>query len=193
MDAMITGNLVYLIVLLVALVAFTLLNRSQSFGQMGKALALWGVVFLTILVAVLLWQDIRTEIAPRQSVLVGGGGVTVPRAVDGHYYLTLEVNGTATRFMVDTGATEIVLTREDAEAAGIGTDGLIFSGRASTANGTVETAPVRIATLGLGGTTDTNVRALVNGGAMDESLLGLSYLSRFSRMEIADGQLLLER
>ncbi len=189
---MVTGNLIYLIVLLVGLVGFTLINRRPNVGQMGKALALWGVIFVTILVGVLLWNDIRSDIQPQQVVLTDSA-ISVPRASDGHFYLTLEVNGTPTRFVVDTGASQIVLTRADAEAAGIDTDGLIFSGRANTANGTVETAPVRLDTLALGGGIETGVRAVVNNGEMNESLLGMSYLSRFSRLEIADGQLVLER
>ncbi|MBF9044732.1 TIGR02281 family clan AA aspartic protease [Rhodobacterales bacterium HKCCE4037] len=192
MDPMVTGNLAYLVLLLVGLVTFTFINRRQNIGQMGKALALWGVIFVTILVGVLLWNDLRGQIQPQQVVL-NADAVSVPRASDGHFYLTLDVNGTPTRFVVDTGATAIVLTRADAEAAGIETDNLIYSGRASTANGTVETAPVRIETLALGETLDTGVRAVVNNGQMEESLLGMSYLNRFSRIEIADGQLLLER
>ena len=189
---MVTGNLIYLIVLLVGLVGFTFINRRPNIGQMGKALALWGVIFVTILVGVLLWNDIRVQVLPQQTVLTDGA-ITVPRSSDGHFYLTLDVNGTPTRFVVDTGATGIVLTLADAEAAGIETDGLIFSGRADTANGTVETAPVRLDTLGLAGMLDTSVRAVVNNGEMRESLLGMSYLNRFSRLEIADGELVLER
>lgn len=192
MDQMVTGNLIYLMVLLVGLVAFTFVNRRPNIGQMGKALALWGVIFLALLVGVLLWNDLRSQIQPQQVVL-DDRTITVPRANDGHFYLTLEVNGQPTRFVVDTGATAIVLTRADAQAAGISTDDLIFSGRASTANGTVETAPVRLSTLALGEALDTDVRAVVNNGQMQESLLGMSYLNRFTRIEISNGQLLLER
>ncbi len=192
MDPLITGNLIYLIVLLVGLVAFTFINRRPNIGQMGKALALWGVIFLAILVGVLLWNDLRRQIQPQQAVL-NAGTITVPRATDGHFYLMLEVNGHPTRFVVDTGATAIVLTRSAAQAAGIDTDDLIFSGRANTANGTVETAPVRLDTLALGDTLDTDVRAVVNNGQMFESLLGMSYLNRYSRIEISNGQLVLER
>jgi aspartyl protease family protein len=59
----------------------------------------------------------------------------VPQSADGHYYLTMEVNGTPVRFVVDTGATELVLSREMRGAQGIDTDALIYSGRAFTANG----------------------------------------------------------
>jgi len=61
MDPMITGNLVYLVILLVGLVAFTMLNRRPNIGQVGKALALWGLIFLAILVGVLLWTNLRGQ------------------------------------------------------------------------------------------------------------------------------------
>ena len=57
----------------------------------------------------------------------------------------------------------------------------------------VETAPVRIATIALGGVIDEGVRAVVNRGELFESLLGMSYLRRFDRLEIAGGQLRLAR
>jgi aspartyl protease family protein len=94
--------------------------------------------------------------------------------------------------VVDTGATDLVLTRADAERAGIDTDGLIFSGQAFTANGMVQTAPVLLDTVALEGMR-ARVRAVVNGGEMQESLLGMSYLHRFERLEISGGTLVLER
>ena len=188
----ITANLIYLGLLLAAIGGWVFVQNRHQLGKMAQYLAVWAMIFLGGFVAVPLWQDIRSEVAPRQAVLQGGS-VEVPRSPDGHFYLTLEVNGTPTRFVVDTGATDIVLTRADAAAAGLDTSMLIFSGRANTANGLVEIAPVRIETIGLGGVIDENVRASVNGGEMRESLLGMSYLSRFARLEIADGRLLLER
>lgn len=187
-----TASLIYLVLLGCVIGGYFFVSQRRNLGKMVQYAAIWGFIFLGAIVAVALWQDIRDDIAPRQSVLQGGA-IEVPRAPDGHFYLTLDVNGVPTRFVVDTGATDIVLTRADAAAAGIDTDLLIFSGRANTANGTVEIAPTRIETLALGDVVETDVRAVVNGGEMDESLLGMSYLNRFSRLEIAEGRLVLER
>ena len=76
---------------------------------------------------------------------------------------------------------------------GIDIDRLIYSGRATTANGEVRTASVRLDEVALAGAVDRDLRAVVNGGEMRESLLGMSYLSRFERIEIAEGRLVLER
>lgn len=185
-------RLIYLVVLLCGLSVYFFWGQRRNMGQMARYLAVWGFIFLGALVAVGLWRDISSSIAPRQSVMQTGA-IEVPRASDGHFYLTLGVNGVPIRFVVDTGASAIVLSQGDATRAGIITDNLIFSGRANTANGRVETAPTRVETLSLSGIVDENVRVIVNSGDMQGSLLGMSYLNRFSRLQIADGTLLLER
>jgi aspartyl protease family protein len=77
--------------------------------------------------------------------------------------------------------------------AGIDFDKLVFSGRAYTANGMVDTAPVTLDTVQLGPVTETDVRAVVNGTDMQDSLLGMTYLRRFDRLEISNGRMVLER
>lgn len=182
-------NLIYLVVLLVGVASFYLASQRGYMGRVGKYAAIWAVIFAVAIAGAYMWTQITQ---PRQMML-DTGAIQVPRDADGHFYLTLQVNGAPTRFVVDTGASAIVLTQADALSAGIATEELIFSGRAITANGQVETAPIRIDTLRLGELEDANVRAVVNAGEMRESLLGMSYLNRFSRIEIADGVLVLER
>jgi aspartyl protease family protein len=167
-------------------------NR-RSLGKLAQYAAVWGFIFIGAIVAIGLWTDIRQTVAPRQSVMMEGARIEVPQAPDGHYYLTLGVNGAPVRFVVDTGASEMVLSHGDAMRAGIDFDRLVFSGRAYTANGMVDTAPVTLDTVQLGPVTETGVPAVVNGTDMQDSLLGMSYLRRFDRLEISDGRLLLER
>ena len=117
----------------------------------------------------------------------------MPRGFDGHFYLVLKLNGKAVEFVVDTGASEVVLTKEDAARAGLDLDDLVYTGRAFTANGPVRTAPARIAKVDLSGITDTNLRVSVNEGEMDGSLLGMTYLRRFEKIEISGDTLTLTR
>jgi aspartyl protease family protein len=134
------------------------------------------------------------ERIPRQQVRVEDSGqIIVERARDGHYHLTLAVNGADIDFLVDTGATDVVLTRQDAKAAGLDVDQLNFIGRANTANGTVRTAPVKLDSISLGPVTDRNVYAVVNDGDMAGSLLGMGYLQRWGKIEISEGALTLTR
>ncbi|MEM6388759.1 MAG: TIGR02281 family clan AA aspartic protease, partial [Pseudomonadota bacterium] len=109
----------------------------------------------------------------------------------GHFHATLEINGVPVRMVVDTGASELVLTQEDARRVGLEPENLAFTGRAFTANGPVETAPVRLDTVVLGGLETRGVRAVVNGGEMFDSLLGMSYLSQFESIEIRGRELIL--
>ncbi|MFP4328977.1 MAG: TIGR02281 family clan AA aspartic protease [Paracoccaceae bacterium] len=187
------GQLAYLLLLggLIAVWAFA--RTRLRAGTLAQYAAIWGLIFLAAIAAVGLWADIRQTVGPRQSVITETGRIEAPRAPDGHYYLTLDVNGTPLRFMVDTGATDIVISLEDARRIGIDTGDLVYLGRAITANGEVRTAPVTLDSIGTGPIRDSGVRAWVNEGAMPESLLGMSYLQRFGRLEIGEGKLVLTR
>jgi aspartyl protease family protein len=187
------GSLAYLLLLGAVIAAWHFVAHRKELGRMAQQAAVWIFIFLGAIVVAGLWSDIRDTVLPRQAVMQDGAQVVVPMQQDGHFYLTLEVNGTPVRFVVDTGATEMVLSAEDAARVGLSPQDLVFSGRAFTANGTVETAPVRLDTVALGPVTDEGVRAVVNSGELGESLLGMSYLRRFDRIEISDGQLVLER
>ncbi len=107
-----------------------------------------------------LWQDIRSDITPSQMVTTDGT-LELPRAEDGHFYATLEVDGQPLRMMVDTGATNMVLSNADADRLGINPDELMFLGEAQTANGTVRTARVTLDRVDFGPFSDQSVSAWV--------------------------------
>lgn len=185
-------NLVYLVVLLLLVsgaVAGVLRRRP---GQALQQLMIWALIVLGLVAVAGMWTDIRSALIPRQSVM-GTGRIEVPLSLDHHYYLDAEVNGVTLRFVVDTGATDIVLTQADARRAGIDTANLAFVGQAQTANGLVETAPVRLASVDLGPIHDANVRAVVNRGELDTSLMGMTYLTRFAKVEFDGNRMVLER
>ncbi len=186
------GRLAYLVLLGLAVGGYFLAQNRTNLGKTAQQAAIWGVIFVGVIAGVGLWSDIRDDVAPRQMV-VGNGVIEVPRGTDGHYNLVLGVNGTPMPFVVDTGASGIVLTEADATRAGIDLSALVYSGRASTANGPVETARAKVAELRLGDIVDHDVTVYVNRGEMDGSLLGMDYLQRFSRIEIVDGKLILTR
>lgn len=193
MSGMEYGNLAYLVLLAVVLVFWFFIQNRQSLNKTLQQGAVWGLIFLGVIAAVGLWGDIRQTVQPQQLVMSETGRVEVPRAPDGHYYLTLAINDAPVRFVVDTGATSMVLTQADAARVGLGEQDVIFYSEAMTANGVVRTAPVRLDDVALGPFHDRNVRAFVNEGEMTKSLLGMDYLSRFARLEINNGRLILER
>lgn len=183
-------NLLYLVLLLAAVGGWVLVQGRHRIGRIAQQAAVWVLIFVGVIAAIGLWDDVRTTVTPSQSVLQGGE-ISVPRAPDGHYYLTMQVNGEPLRFMVDTGASDIVLTKADAAKVGIEPDQLVYSGRALSANGEVGIAPVVLDRVALGPFQSERVRAMVNDGEMRQSLLGMRYLQRFSRIEIGEGALVL--
>lgn len=186
------GRLAYLGLLLVAVGGWLVTNR-QGWSKNLQQASVWAFLFIGVIAGYGLWDDIRGQLLPGQAMVTGSGRIEVPRSFDGHYHLTVEINGAPVDVMVDTGATDLVLTTADARAAGLDVASLRFSDQAMTANGVVATAPVRLDTVRLGDVVQQNVRASVNGGEMPGSLLGMSYLERFGRIEISGGRLVLER
>ncbi|PYE82303.1 retropepsin-like aspartic protease family protein [Pseudoroseicyclus aestuarii] len=186
------ARILFLVLLGTALVGWFITENRASLGKTARMAAAWGMIFLGVIAAVGLWGDIRGTVLPRQS-LIGGAAIEVPQARDGHYYLTLQINGTPVEFVVDTGATDMVLSEDDARRAGIDPGALTYGGQAMTANGAVRTAAVWLDSVSLEGITDTDVRAVVTDGGLPFSLLGMGYLRLFGRIEIEDGRLVLTR
>lgn len=120
-------------------------------------------------------------------------GAEIFMSRDGHFHADAEINGRSVSVMVDTGATMVALTHEDAERAGIRVRDTDFTHRVSTANGTARIAPVMIDRVTIGAITVRNVRGAVSEpGRLSQTLLGMTFLGRLSRAEIRSGVLLLE-
>ncbi|MQQ07338.1 TIGR02281 family clan AA aspartic protease [Epibacterium sp. SM1979] len=187
------AHLIYLVVLLIAVLFWFVAQNRQSMNQTLQQVVIWVFIFIGVIAGYGLWEDIRGDLVPQQSLHADGDSLMLPRARDGHYYLTAEVDGVPVQFLVDTGASQVVLSLEDAARIGYPADELVFHGRASTANGEVRTAMVRLDEFVVDGFHDKNVRAWVNEGALEQSLLGMSYLQRWSRIEIRDNALVLTR
>ena len=193
MSAFDTARLFYLVLLGGALILWFVAQNRASAGKITQQAVVWALIFVGVIAAVGLWGDIRNTVTPGRATIAEDNRIILPRAMNGHYYLTAQVNGTPVDFVVDTGATGIVLTQKDAEAAGIDTSALAYVGRAFTANGEVRTAPVILQSIRIGPIRDERIRATVNQGEMDRSLLGMEYLQRFSSVEITGGKLVLTR
>ncbi|SFT76757.1 retropepsin-like aspartic protease family protein [Sedimentitalea nanhaiensis] len=187
------GNLIYLILMLGMVLTWFLARNRQSIGKTVQQVLAWGLIFVGVIAAIGIWDDIRQTLRPSQGMITADGQIEVPRANDGHYYLTLLINDSPVEFLIDTGASDMVLTHADAKRVGVDLDGLAYVGRANTANGTVRTAPIKLERVGLGPVQDRNVRAWVNQGEMDQSLLGMAYLRRWERIEITGDALVLTR
>ncbi len=182
-------RLIYLVVLGTAVVGWFVAENRQSLGKSARMALAWVLILFGFLAVYGLWEDISGEFGPQQAVLEDGRLIEIPRGRDGHFHLTLELDGTGVDFLVDTGASDVVLTKGDAERIGLDLDDLAFLGTARTANGEVRTAYTTIDDVSLGPVVFRNVGVSVNSGEMSGSLLGMSYLDRFSRIEIIGDQM----
>jgi len=120
--------------------------------------------------------------------------VILSRDGRGHFQLNARVDGRRLSFMVDTGASVIALTADDAAMLGIHPSASEFTALVSTANGTLKAAPVELDRVEVEDITVRNVAAMVlPDGALRDNLLGMSFLSRLHRWEFAGGKLVLEQ
>lgn len=117
--------------------------------------------------------------------------VAIQAARDGHFYLTATVNGTDIRFLVDTGATVVVLGGQDAARLGVHPAPSEFTHMVETAHGQVRLARTTLRSVRVGALQIDNVTALVGDGGVGMSLLGMSFLQRFDRYEVRDRTLYL--
>jgi len=135
-------------------------------------------------------EEAAPDIAP--ALALASGTEEIKAGPDGHYYAQAEINGRDLDVMVDTGASMVALTYEDAERAGLRLRSSDFTGRVSTANGTAAVAPVTLDRISIGAITIRDVRAAVaEPGRLQKTLLGMSFLSRLERVDIRQGRLLL--
>ena len=86
-----------------------------------------------------------------------------------------------------------MLSKQDARRIGLSLDSLSFVLPTNTANGRVFGAGVVLDRVELGNFVDRDVRAMVNGGRMNYSLLGMTYLDRFRSLSVEGDELLLSR
>ena len=109
--------------------------------------------------------------------------VELRRESNGHFFADVEINGAQVRVLVDTGASGIALSRDDARRAGIAVSAGMYEVVGKGANGDVHGEVVTLERVALGPKKAENVSAVVldNG---DQSLLGQSFLSQFASVEI---------
>ena len=128
---------------------------------------------------------------PGHTILVGtsptgGQSVRIRRQENGHFVARGTANGVDLSMLIDTGASTVVLKPADAERIGIDVSQLSFTTPVSTANGTTYAAPVRLRSVSIGPLEVRDVNALVSRpGALNENLLGMSFLKRLRSYEFS--------
>jgi aspartyl protease family protein len=192
------GALAYKIALLVFAGATVLIMFRKRFVHALTSALLWVVLALMLVVGYSYRFELRdvadrvlAELIPGH-VVSHGRRVEVARAANGDFGVAAQINGARVAMVLDTGASSVVLTRDDAKAAGLPLEVLIYSANIETANGRTRAAPVTLDRIAVGGLVERSVEALVaQPGALQTSLLGMSFLNRLQSWEVRGDRLLL--
>jgi aspartyl protease family protein len=139
-------------------------------------------------------QALLAQVSPAPEPAIeaaDSGSLTLKADARGHYLVTAEVDGKPVRFLVDSGASGVVLSRKDAERLNLRSDQLVFTQVYSTPGGLVRAAPVSLREVRIGTLRLRNVKASVSERPMDISLLGASFLNRLDGYEVSGGKMTL--
>lgn len=137
---------------------------------------------------------IVSSLAPTKPVQASPGVVYLSRDMrSGHFHVDALVNRTVVNFLVDTGASDVAISTDDARRLGFDLGKLNYNMAYQTANGVTMAARVTIGEIKVGDIAVRNVRASIGRGNMDMSLLGMSFLSRIGTIEVKGDRLVLRQ
>lgn len=189
-----TTPLVVIVVLLVA----SLFSRRLPLRNLLSGAIAWIAIFAVVVGAYAYRHElagiagrVMGDVAPQSGQISEDGQVVrFSRGMSRSFVVQTQVNSELVRMVFDTGATAVVLTFEDARQAGYDVDGMRFTVPVQTANGMGRAASVRIQSLQVGGITRKNVRAFIaEPGALDTSLLGMSFLETLESYTVSQDEL----
>jgi len=179
-----------------AIIIFALAASRRSLAAIGGQVAVWLGAILLVVVGYSYRDEIRVvarhdaaDLVPAQGRVVGDRAIAFAVSADRQYWVDATVDGKPLHFLIDTGASGVVLNRRDAERLGFAASDLAFTQTFSTANGQTRGAPVLLRELRIGPIAMQDVPASVNEGDLDQSLLGMHFLERLAEVTIRDGVL----
>ena len=173
--------------------------RQIKLGELARNIAIWGAIFLILILGYTYRDELQSVAARVQSEFVPSEPMadsrthtlTLTADSNGDFYVYGAANGTRVRFVVDTGASEIVLSSSDAGRLGIDPATLHYVRSYETANGIGAGAPYTLGELSVGPIQMWNVPVSINRTDMHASLLGMSFLRRLKSFEFAGRKLYL--
>lgn len=188
--------------LLGAVIGATVIGMHRNIGEMLRNMLIWLVMMLGLATG-WLYQDQAREmvlrvaggLAPGRPVSISDGNgpaVLIRKSLNGHFEAAGEVNGNPVSFLIDTGATSIALSHDDALRVGFSDDDLRYTLVINTANGKAKAAAVSLDTVTVGTVQRTGLRAVVaEPGQLDQSLLGMNFISSLTAFEMRRDEVIL--
>jgi aspartyl protease family protein len=190
------GNLISFVALLMLITA-GIFRGNINWTFLLKTSVIWLAIAFVLLAGYSYQYDLKIffnriagNIAPSLAQNNGNGSVTIYAGQNGHFIVNALVNGATVQFLVDTGASDVVLTYADAQRAGIDTSTLNYNSIVQTANGTTSTAFVTLNQIQIGSIIVANVPAGISQiNNLDMSLLGMSFLTKLGSYNVSQGVL----
>jgi aspartyl protease family protein len=135
------------------------------------------------------WDRLKSNLLPFSGIQHADGSISFTRAEGEHFLVEAFVNGIPIQFMVDTGATRIALTPQDAKRLGFDGNSLSYRDPIQTANGETLAAPVHLDELKIGTIVIKNLSASVTQNMAGRSLLGMNFLKKLKAVKIEGNRL----
>jgi aspartyl protease family protein len=184
-----------------AMFATGIVQSRRHIGQSLRQFGIWVLIILVLVSGYLYRNDLQSFgnrlvaglIPGRAAVFTDNEGiqeVVLHKVLNGHFETPVTVNGATVQMLVDTGASRVALSYEDAETLGLNPASLAFTQRVSTANGEARAAPVTLAEVAIGPIVRNNIQAMVTEeGKLDQSLLGMSFLATLDLLQMQTDEL----
>jgi len=137
------------------------------------------------------WTRTLAELMPGRAIEIPAGSAIVRAGEDSNFRIDATLDGPRVRFLLDTGASMVVLERRDAVKLGFDSDKPAFTQKTQTATGVGTGAPATLREIRIGPIVVKNFRAMVNRTPMSTSLLGVNFLDRLSGYSVKDSALTL--
>ncbi len=188
-----------------ALIGSAVLSRPGSIGHSLKQLVIWIAIFLVAMAGYTYRYELQDIAATISGGLIPGSPIskvdrdgraqiTLIRDSSGHFSAKGTIDSTPVTFLIDTGATETVLTNTDARRVGININTLAYTIPVSTANGMTTSARATVTNLKIGEITFPRLNVMVaQKGSLSTNLLGMSFINRLHAFEIRGDRMILTR
>jgi aspartyl protease family protein len=188
-----------IIVLLIVVIASFLYRKKYNKNENFKNIIIWLMIVSLILILYSfknegkeVFNRVYYELSPSVPK-IEDRQIIITKSNDGHFYMNTQIRESNIRFMIDTGASAIVLSQNDATKIGIDILNLSYTARFNTANGVIRAAPIVIRELIISDDIFfRDLNAYVSEGNDNTSLLGMTFLSNFNNYSFEKDKLYLK-
>ena len=184
-------------VICILLLVSSLAARRLSLGEVAKAALAWIAIFAALFAIfsfrfefIGIWERVKADISGTAGQSISGEAIELRRQDDGHYWLLVDINGKAVRFMVDSGATMTAINATTAKEVGVEANGYPII--LSTANGRVAAKRGYVRSLVVGPHRIENHAVVVSESFRDVNLLGMNFLNSMQSWRVETNVMILQ-